>query len=66
MPNMVGWISTDLASAGLYIVDFLNRTWRGYAYTLVDTDRVMGKELPASLKSIEGVAVSTRGFIVAP
>ena len=43
VPNMVGQISTDLAEAGLNIVDMLNRSRAGIAVTLMDTD----KEPPA-------------------
>jgi D-3-phosphoglycerate dehydrogenase / 2-oxoglutarate reductase len=55
VPNMVGQISTHLASAGLNIADLLNKSRGDYAYTLIDTDECVSKELLASLRRIEGV-----------
>lgn len=55
VPNMLGQISTELANAGLNIIDMLNKSRGDLAYTVVDVD----KEIPASaidtLKTIEGV-----------
>jgi D-3-phosphoglycerate dehydrogenase / 2-oxoglutarate reductase len=39
VPNMVGQISTDLAAAGLNILDMLNRSRGEVAVTLIDIDR---------------------------
>ena len=55
VPNMVGQISTCLATAGLNIADLLNKSRGEYAYTLIDTDGAVDEELVASLKRIEGV-----------
>jgi D-3-phosphoglycerate dehydrogenase len=55
VPNMVGQISTYLASAGLNIADLLNKSRGEYAYTLIDTDGSVTEELVARLLGIEGV-----------
>jgi D-3-phosphoglycerate dehydrogenase len=55
VPNMVGQISTHLASAGLNIADLLNKSRGEYAYTLIDTEGSVNEELVASLRRIEGV-----------
>ncbi len=55
VPNMVGQISTCLASAGLNIADLLNKSSGEYAYTLIDTDGAVGEELVARIRRIEGV-----------
>jgi D-3-phosphoglycerate dehydrogenase len=55
VPNMVGQISTYLASAGLNIADLLNKSRGEYAYTLIDTEGSVNEELVASLRRIEGV-----------
>ena len=55
VPNMVGQISTCLATARLNIADLLNKSRGEYAYTLIDTDGAVDEELVASLKRIEGV-----------
>lgn len=55
VPNMVGQISTCLASAGLNIADLLNKSRGEYAYTLIDTDGAVGEDLVARIRGIEGV-----------
>lgn len=55
VPNMVGQISTCLASAGLNIADLLNKSSGEYAYTLIDTDGAVGEELIARIRHIQGV-----------
>jgi len=55
VPNMVGQISTCLASAGLNIAELLNRSLREYAYTLVDAEGSADEKLMQALRSIEGV-----------
>jgi D-3-phosphoglycerate dehydrogenase len=55
VPNMVGQISTCLASAGLNIAELLNRSLREYAYTLVDAEGSADEALMQALRSIEGV-----------
>ncbi len=55
VPNMVGQISTCLASAGLNIADLLNKSSGEYAYTLIDADGAVGEELIARIRRIQGV-----------
>ncbi|MEJ2608784.1 MAG: 3-phosphoglycerate dehydrogenase family protein [Candidatus Thiodiazotropha sp.] len=55
VPNMVGQISTDLASEGLNILDMLNKSRDGVAVTLFDVDQLPSKKLLDTLASIEGV-----------
>jgi D-3-phosphoglycerate dehydrogenase len=55
VPNMVGQISTCLASANLNIADLLNKSRGEYAYTLIDTDGAVPDELVGRLRGIEGV-----------
>jgi D-3-phosphoglycerate dehydrogenase / 2-oxoglutarate reductase len=55
VPNMVGQISTCLASASINIADLLNKSRGEYAYTLIDTDGVIDEALISRLGQIEGV-----------
>ena len=55
VPNMVGQISTCLASAGINIADLLNKSRGEFAYTLIDADGALGAELLARINGIEGV-----------
>jgi D-3-phosphoglycerate dehydrogenase / 2-oxoglutarate reductase len=55
VPNMVGQISTDLAAAGLNIIDMLNRSRGDVAVTLIDVDQRCSDEVLARLQSITGV-----------
>jgi D-3-phosphoglycerate dehydrogenase len=55
VPNMVGQISTCLASHGINIADLLNKSRGEYAYTLIDADGALGAELLAQLRAIDGV-----------
>jgi D-3-phosphoglycerate dehydrogenase / 2-oxoglutarate reductase len=55
VPNMVGQISTCLATAGLNIADLLNKSRGEYAYTLIDTDGSVSEELLGRIRRIEGV-----------
>jgi D-3-phosphoglycerate dehydrogenase len=55
VPNMVGQISTDLAAAGLNILDMLNRSRGEVAVTLIDIDRPCPEETAARIRAIEGV-----------
>ena len=55
VPNMVGQISTCLASAGLNIAELLNRSLGEYAYTLIDAEGVADESLLQRIRSIDGV-----------
>jgi D-3-phosphoglycerate dehydrogenase / 2-oxoglutarate reductase len=55
VPNMVGQISTCLASAGLNIAELLNRSMGEYAYTLIDAEGVADEPLLGRIRAIEGV-----------
>ena len=55
VPNMVGQISTCLASARINIADLLNKSRGEYAYTLIDTDGTVGDEVLKQIRGIEGV-----------
>jgi D-3-phosphoglycerate dehydrogenase / 2-oxoglutarate reductase len=55
VPNMVGQISTCLATAGLNIADLLNKSRGEYAYTIIDTEGAVGTELLGRIRRIEGV-----------
>jgi len=55
VPNMVGQISTCLAAHGINIADLLNKSRGECAYTLIDADGVLGAELLAEIRAIDGV-----------
>jgi len=55
VPNMVGQISTCLASANLNIAELLNKSRGEYAYTLIDTDGSLGDDIVKKIRGIEGV-----------
>ena len=55
VPNMVGQMSTDLAAAGLNILDMLNRSRGELAVTLIDMDRPCPEETVRRIAAIDGV-----------
>lgn len=55
VPNMLGQISSDLAKAGLNIVDMLNKSRGEIAYTVVDVDQAIPQTLIDEIAAIEGV-----------
>jgi D-3-phosphoglycerate dehydrogenase len=55
VPNMVGQISTSLASARVNIADLLNKSRGEFAYTLIDADGAVSEELLDRLRAIGGV-----------
>jgi D-3-phosphoglycerate dehydrogenase / 2-oxoglutarate reductase len=55
VPNMVGQISTCLASAGLNIAELLNKSRGEYAYTLIDAEGGIAPELVQRIRGIDGV-----------
>jgi len=55
VPNMVGQVSTDLADAGLNIVDMLNKSRDNIAVTLLDMDKEPDQATLDRIAAIEGV-----------
>ena len=55
VPNMVGQISTCLATAGLNIEDLLNKSVGDLAYTIVDVNGEPSDALLEELRAIDGV-----------
>jgi D-3-phosphoglycerate dehydrogenase len=55
VPNMVGQISTCLADGGLNIEDLLNKSIGNLAYTIVDVNEPVTREIEEELRSIDGV-----------
>lgn len=55
VPNMLGQISTDLANAGLNILDMLNKSKGEVAYTLVDVDQALPDKVVEDIRAIDGV-----------
>ena len=55
VPNMLGQISTDLAKAGLNIIDMLNKSRGDLAYTLVDVETPIPSVVVDEIAGIDGV-----------
>jgi len=55
VPNMLGQISTTMASAGLNIHNMLNKSKGEMAYTLVDADSPVPAEAIKELAELNGV-----------
>ena len=55
VPNMVGQVSTDLAEAGLNILDMVNKSRGDIAVTLIDVDKEPEASTIDRLAAIEGV-----------
>jgi len=55
VPNMLGQISTALATSGINIHNMLNKSRGEMAYTLVDTDSAIPADLIAKIAAIPGV-----------
>ena len=55
VPNMVGQISTALATANLNIADLLNKSRGDLAYTLIDVDGAVPDSVIDGLRAIDGV-----------
>lgn len=55
VPNMVGQITTQLASANLNIVDLINKSQGEYAYTLIDVEKPIAANVLAAMRAINGV-----------
>jgi len=55
VPNMVGQISTCLATQRINIADLLNKSRGEYAYTLIDADSTLSEDLLGRIRAIDGV-----------
>ncbi|AGS40227.1 MAG: D-3-phosphoglycerate dehydrogenase [Cycloclasticus pugetii] len=55
VPNMVGQISSILAETGHNILDLLNKSRGDLAYTLLDVDTEITKDVVDQIKAIDGV-----------
>jgi len=55
VPNMLGQISTCMASSGLNILDMLNKSRNELAYTLVDVDSEVQPSCLQDIAAIKGV-----------
>jgi len=55
VPNMLGQVSTTLAEAKLNIIDMLNKSRAGIAYTLVDVETEVLDQVIESIRKIDGV-----------
>jgi D-3-phosphoglycerate dehydrogenase len=55
VPNMVGQISTSLASSNLNIADLLNKSRADLAYTLIDVDGEVPQKVVDQIRAIPGV-----------
>ena len=55
VPNMLGQISTAMASAGLNIHNMVNKSRGDMAYTLVDVESAVSEAVLESLRGITGV-----------
>ena len=60
VPNMLGQISTDLANAGLNIIDMLNQSRGEIAVTLLDSDKPCPDATVTELAAIDGVLAVRR------
>jgi D-3-phosphoglycerate dehydrogenase len=58
VPNMVGQISTRLATAQLNIADLLNRSRGEFAYTLIDIDGAVSAQVLGQIRAIAGVLIA--------
>jgi D-3-phosphoglycerate dehydrogenase len=55
VPNMLGQMSTAVARAGLNIHNMLNKSRKDMAYTLVDVDSAVSRDVLDNIAAIEGV-----------
>ncbi|MDR0662840.1 MAG: phosphoglycerate dehydrogenase [Spirochaetaceae bacterium] len=55
IPNMVGQITTLLASGGINITDLLNHHKDGFAYNIIDTEQKIPAGVLAALEKIPGI-----------
>lgn len=55
IPNMVGQVTSLLAAKDLNISDMLNKSRGDYAYTVLDMEKAVPKEVALDLSKIEGI-----------
>ena len=55
VPDMIGQISSALASKGMNIIDMLNKSKGDVAYTIIDIDKPVADNLIDDLQNIKGV-----------
>jgi D-3-phosphoglycerate dehydrogenase len=58
IPNMVGQVTTLLASEGINISDLLNRHRGELAYNIIDLDGVPGARTMEKIRAIEGITMA--------
>ena len=58
IPNMVGQVTTLLASEGINISDLLNRHRGDLAYNIIDVDGVPGPQTMERIRAIEGIIMA--------
>lgn len=54
-PNMIGQITAVLADAGLNVAEFTNKSQGDYAYTLVDVEGEVRRDLKDTILAIDGI-----------
>ena len=55
VPDMIGQISSALASKSMNIIDMLNKSKGNIAYTIIDIDKPADDDLISELNKIEGI-----------
>lgn len=55
IPNMIGQYTSKLAAYNINISDMINKSKGEYAYTILDTESALTKEVADDLASIDGV-----------
>ena len=58
VPNMVGQISTILAQANLNISDMVNQSRGEIAYTIVDLDSKISRQVVETIKQLDGIMIA--------
>ena len=55
IPNMVGQITTTLASANINITDLINHHRDGYAYNIIDVEQQIPESALGRLRQVDGI-----------
>jgi len=55
IPNMVGQISTILAKENINILNMINKSKGNQAYTIIDTEHAIPKEVAEEIEQVKGV-----------